>query len=169
MITFEWTPTRLSLRCGKTRWLSPGTTPTIGWDAQFPRIFTRGVFELTEAGSDGPVQFVAISTHFDHVGQKACLESAKILRGLLEPAPAEEWGGSAALPTILCGDFNSVKLAVDTFPTDSPFAILTSGAGGYTDACSACPAEGRSWNGQSNPGGSTIHKFKGWILMTSYM
>ena len=92
-------------------------------------------------------QFVAISTHFDHVGQEARLASAKILRNLLASEPAagadtasseaQEWGGAVddTIPTILCGDFNSVKLPVDTPPADSPFAVLVSQRTRATGRC----------------------------------
>jgi hypothetical protein len=46
-----WDPSRLTLRSGETRWLSPGIPgrSTIGWDAMYQRVFTRALFVTTLA------------------------------------------------------------------------------------------------------------------------
>ena len=151
-----WDPARLRLLRGETRWLSPAPTEcSIGWDAMFPRIFTRGLFELIGSGSENgePQQVAIASTHFDHVGHQARLHSAAILRSLLS---STEGGGSSTVPTILCGDFNSIKSS----DQGSAYATLTAGPGGFEDAWVLCPEESRSRNGLDATG-STIHKFEG--------
>lgn len=154
-----WDPARLRLLRGETRWLSPASTEcSIGWDAMFPRIFTRGLFELIGSGSENgePQQVAIASTHFDHVGHEARLRSAAILRSLLSSTEGDEWGGSSTVPTILCGDFNSIKSS----DQGSAYATLTAGPGGFEDAWVLCPEESRSRNGLDATG-STIHKFEG--------
>lgn len=158
-----WDPVRLRLLQGETRWLSP--TPeevSVGWDAQYPRIYTRGLFQLrgcdTNVGADAvgtEIQFALMSTHFDHVGHVARLESASLVRSMVQVESG--W----RVPTILCGDFNSVKSAEE----GSAYHILTTAGStgtGFEDAWVTCPAAGRSWNGLGEDG-STIHKFKGWV------
>lgn len=77
-------------------WLSEKTdVPNRGWDAALPRICSWGQFQDISSGKT----FYYFNTHFDHVGVKARMESAKlILRKIQEIAGAQ--------PTILTGDFN---------------------------------------------------------------
>ena len=57
-----------------TFWLSPTPNlPSKGWDAAYPRIAT---WAKLVRRSDGR-RFLALNTHFDHVGQTARLESAR--------------------------------------------------------------------------------------------
>ena len=169
-----WDPARLRLLRGETSWLSP--TPevasSVGWDAQYPRIYTRGLFELVGRGADAgsnapaalPTRLVIMSTHFDHVGHSARLHSASLLRSLMRSAATDEWQqavGHPGVPTILCGDFNSVKSTEE----GSAYHTLTSAAvdtyGEFEDAWVMCPPGRRSWNGLAKDG-STIHKFQGY-------
>jgi hypothetical protein len=170
-----WDPARLRLLRGETQWLSP--TPrvasSVGWDAQYPRIYTRGLFELVGCGATSgnaaagqpalPTRLALMSTHFDHVGHSARLQSASLLRSLMRPDETDEWQqvvGQPGVPTILCGDFNSVK----STEKGSVYHTLTSApagaCGGFEDAWVMCPPERRSWNGLAEDG-STIHKFEG--------
>ena len=167
-----WDPARVRLLRGETRWLS--STPdvqSIGWDAQYPRIYTRGLFELVGCGAETvsskaatPTRLALVSTHLDHVGHNARLHSASLLRSAMDVDEADEWQravGQPGVPTILCGDFNSVKSAED----GSAYHTLTSAVGacgGFEDAWVLCPADGRSWNGLAEDG-STIHKFEGCV------
>jgi endonuclease/exonuclease/phosphatase family metal-dependent hydrolase len=59
-------------------WLSetPDVPESVGWDAELPRILTW--VELRD-GHTG-TRFVAVNTHFDHRGERARLESARLLR-----------------------------------------------------------------------------------------
>ena len=90
---------RLELVDGGTFWLSP--TPervaSVGWDAMLTRIATRARFKDKR---DGGREFLAVNTHFDHVGETARGESAK----LIVKKAAEI---AAGLPLVVTGDFNS--------------------------------------------------------------
>jgi len=116
----EWSP----LKSG-TFWLSetPEKVASKGWDAACERIATWVLLKHRKSGN----QLMAINTHFDHVGQKARVESGKlILRKSQELA--------SGVPMVLTGDFNvgpesdvyysithqpSFPL-VDTFCADAP-------------------------------------------------
>ncbi|MDO5554500.1 MAG: endonuclease/exonuclease/phosphatase family protein [Planctomycetia bacterium] len=88
-----------------TFWLSETPEePSYGWDAMCRRIVTWGIFETiqeTDAARKG-TKFLFASTHFDHKGETARQESAKMVTSRL----AEKAGD---LPIILVGDFNSSK------------------------------------------------------------
>ena len=81
-----------------TFWLSE--TPekvSVGWDAALPRICTYAKFELISSKK----RFWHFNTHFDHMGEKARAESAKLIVSKIE---ALLDGGDAV---ILSGDFNA--------------------------------------------------------------
>ncbi|TAE61046.1 MAG: hypothetical protein EAZ89_00925, partial [Bacteroidetes bacterium] len=102
---------RFDLIEGGTFWLSE--TPdkmSKGWDAALNRIATWGRFMDKETGK----QFVYLNTHFDHVGENARRESARLL---LEKSKSLNPGG---LPVILSGDLN-------TTPESEPYRTLNSG------------------------------------------
>jgi endonuclease/exonuclease/phosphatase family metal-dependent hydrolase len=89
-------------------WLSP--TPeqvgSKGWDAALPRMATWVRLRF----NDAPFRELrVINVHFDHRGKQARIESAKLLRKVVEA-----WGGR---PTLVCGDFNAV-------PGSKPYQIL---------------------------------------------
>ncbi len=88
---------QLELLSNGTFWLSATPeTPSIGWDAALPRICTYGHFRFRKGGHE----FMVFNTHFDHIGEKARLESARLIVdriNLLNPD---------GLPVILMGDFN---------------------------------------------------------------
>jgi endonuclease/exonuclease/phosphatase family metal-dependent hydrolase len=77
-----------------TFWLSPspGEVASKGWDAALPRICSW--VRLIDLGTKG--EFIYANTHFDHRGEEARLESAKLL--------ASYFGDD---PIILTGDFNA--------------------------------------------------------------
>ena len=91
-----------------TFWLSetPSAVGSRGWDAALPRI-TSWV-KLRDKQSEK--ELMVASTHFDHLGQQARLESAKLLRQWMLEQPAD-------LPVIVLGDFN-------TRPDSAPYAVL---------------------------------------------
>ena len=62
-----------------------------------------------------------LNTHFDHMGDTARLESARLLLRFIEE-------NTAGLPVILTGDFNCG-------PDEAPYAILTSIPASLRDAC----------------------------------
>jgi len=131
---------RLERLNGGTFWLSP--TPevvgSVGWDAALTRIATWCLFRDKRSGR----RFCHINTHFDHRGEKAREESARlILRQLAAIA-------GNATPILLTGDFNCV-------PTDAPYRVLT-GEQALQDALliSRQPHHGpqATWSGFSFPG-----------------
>jgi endonuclease/exonuclease/phosphatase family metal-dependent hydrolase len=89
---------RLELLESGTFWLSP--TPEVpgskGWDAAIERIATWGRFRDRRTGCT----YVHLNTHFDHIGEQARQESAKLIRGRLATL-------SAGLPVLVTGDLNS--------------------------------------------------------------
>lgn len=92
----------------QTFWLSQTPdAPSKGWDASFNRVVTWAKFRTT--GRPKRV-FYVFNTHFDHRGEVARRESAKLLlRQVMAIA------GNA--PAIIMGDFNAK-------PSDEPIRIL---------------------------------------------
>jgi len=79
-------------------WLSE--TPekvSTGWDALLPRICTFGKFELIESGKN----FWVFNTHFDHIGNVARLESARLIKTQIEVLTKRDEA------VLLTGDLNS--------------------------------------------------------------
>ncbi|WP_234571584.1 endonuclease/exonuclease/phosphatase family protein [Rhodohalobacter sp. 614A] len=100
---------RFKLVNDNTFWLSetPNEAGSKGWDAALPRIVTWGEFKDTETDET----FFVFNTHFDHIGETARAESAKlILHQILDIAEGK--------PVVLTGDFNTTE-------NDPPYRILT--------------------------------------------
>ncbi len=101
---------RLERLDGGTFWLSP--TPqvvgSLGWDAAITRTATWCRFRDKRSGRE----FYHFNTHFDHRGEKAREESARVILQQITVIAAE------AAPVVLTGDFNCV-------PTDPPYRVLT--------------------------------------------
>lgn len=80
-----------------TFWLSETPEkPSKGWDAALNRTCTYGILERIADGK----KFMVFNTHFDHVGNTARLESAKLILKKIKELNNEN------LPVILLGDFN---------------------------------------------------------------
>ncbi|AWA30583.1 endonuclease/exonuclease/phosphatase [Flavobacterium magnum] len=81
-----------------TFWLSetPGEVSK-GWDAMFERICTYGLFENIKTRQ----RFYVFNTHFDHVGELARTNSAKLIVSKINAINTEN------VPVIVTGDFNS--------------------------------------------------------------
>lgn len=96
---------RFALGHQATFWLSetPEVIGSKSWDSSLPRIVTW--VELTDRKRANVTR--VFNTHFDHEGEQARLESARVLRGKIDALPA--------LPTIVLGDFNT---ADDSAPHD---------------------------------------------------
>lgn len=102
--------TRLSCLKEETFWLSqmPAVAGSKGWDAMFPRVVTWCLFE----DKINHKKFYAFNTHFDHMGQVARAESAKLLLQKVKEIAGD-------MPVIVTGDFNAgaedepVKIIVD--------------------------------------------------------
>jgi endonuclease/exonuclease/phosphatase family metal-dependent hydrolase len=101
----------------ETYWLSeqPEVPGSMGWDAAYSRIVTR--VDLRERGS-GEV-FSVLNTHFDHRGETARLESARLVRKIIASVPPEN-------RVILMGDFNLTP--------DAPGYAVITGDGKLRDA-----------------------------------
>ncbi len=81
-----------------TFWLSESPNiPGKGWDAAFPRICTHALFLDKETQQ----KFRVFNLHLDHVGEKARLESIKLVKQRIDKL------NSDGLPVILMGDFNA--------------------------------------------------------------
>jgi len=86
-------------------WLSETPEkPGLGWDAACYRVCTWGKFIQNETGKN----FYVFNTHFDHVGDTARANSAKMIKAFIEEKSKTE-----KLPVILTGDFN---LTPETYP-----------------------------------------------------
>jgi endonuclease/exonuclease/phosphatase family metal-dependent hydrolase len=84
----------------KTFWLSetPEKPGSLGWDAACVRIVTWAKFKDKKTGK----AFYHFNTHFDHLGEKARQESAKLLLQKIGEMTKGE-------PVIVTGDFNATE------------------------------------------------------------
>ncbi len=124
-----------------TFWLSPspGDTASVGWDAALTRICTWAL--LLDTHADDTI--LALNTHFDHVGEKARQESARLIKSYI----SDQTGWSSVL---LTGDFNCT-------PDELPYATLTRGENQLADACGDAVGAGGetpgTYNGFGHAGG----------------
>ncbi|MGD9931679.1 MAG: endonuclease/exonuclease/phosphatase family protein [Mangrovibacterium sp.] len=89
-------------------WLSETpTVPSKSWDAALPRICTYVLLEDYETRKN----FWVFNTHFDHVGEKARKEAAKLILKKIQDLNNDK------LPVILTGDFNAT-------PDDDPINVI---------------------------------------------
>lgn len=94
-------------------WLSdePEKIGSRGWDAALPRIATWVKLQFKSR----PLNHIWLyNTHFDHRGERARLESAKLMRRAIE--------AQGGVPIIVTGDFNAG-------PASEPYRILTENTG----------------------------------------
>lgn len=142
-----------------TFWLSatPRDTGSVGWDAALTRICTWGKF-LDKSSS---MEFYFLNTHFDHMGDTARTESARLILDFINKETKD-------LPVLLTGDFNSSA-------NDEPYLILTNPENNMTDACTAgnSPEACRegTYNGfgtQKDPERIDMIFFKGGWKVVSY-
>ena len=89
---------RLALLDSGTFWLSPSpeTPGSKGWDAAIERVATWARFRDRRTGC----LHLHLNTHFDHIGEQARQESARLIRRRLAEL-------SAGLPVIVTGDLNA--------------------------------------------------------------
>jgi endonuclease/exonuclease/phosphatase family metal-dependent hydrolase len=104
--------TRLQPLQSGTFWLSetPDVPGSKSWDAAITRLVTWVRFRDKRGGKE----FFAFNTHFDHMGQEARRQSARMLLERIHQMAGNR-------PVVLTGDFNAK-------PTDDPIKILTDGA-----------------------------------------
>lgn len=90
---------RFSVVSSGTFWLSeaPEVPGKLGWDAVCPRIATWGVFEDRATRQ----HLLLVNTHFDHRGERARLESARLIAERIAKLRRDN------LPVVLTGDFNA--------------------------------------------------------------
>ncbi|MEQ1690183.1 MAG: FAD:protein FMN transferase [Gemmatimonas sp.] len=100
---------RLTLQDSGTFWLSPSpeTAGSKGWDAAIERIATWARF--TDRRSR--CEFLLLNTHFDHIGEVARQESARLIRRRLLTL-------SNGRPIVMTGDLNSD-------PASAAYRVLT--------------------------------------------
>jgi len=91
-----------------TFWLSaqPDVPGSKGWDADITRVVTWARFRERKSKKE----FYMFNTHFDHIGQVARRESAKLLLQKINEIAGK-------MPVIVTGDFNSK-------PTDEPIRLI---------------------------------------------
>ena len=90
-------------------WLSQTPEkPGLGWDAACNRICTWLLLEADKKDK----QFMVFNTHFDHQGEKARTESAKLILQKIKELNRDN------LPIILTGDFNLT-------PEQEPISVIT--------------------------------------------
>lgn len=89
---------RFELLQNETFWLSdtPEKVGSVGWDAALPRIVTWAKFRDRNTGKI----FCFFNTHFDHKGEQARRESAKLIASKVKKITGD-------LPAFITGDFNS--------------------------------------------------------------
>lgn len=135
---------RVSLLQHDTFWLSDTPDePSTGWDAALPRIVTWGKFRQKETGRE----FYAFNTHFDHRGEQARLESARLIVRKIRELAGDD------LPVVLTGDFNSE-------PNSNPYnAIVESLSDGYHS--SKLPHYGPNGTYMDEDGGFSVSSGEG--------
>lgn len=95
-------------------WLSetPDSAGSLGWDARCKRIVTCVQLKDKKTG----IELLIFNTHFDHEGETARLESAKLLMKKISHIAGN-------LPVVLTGDFNCLK-------DSEPYNILSDSGDG---------------------------------------
>jgi endonuclease/exonuclease/phosphatase family metal-dependent hydrolase len=110
--------TRFEIVDSGTFWLSKTPErPSVGWDASMERIATYAI--VLERGSEPVSQqtpLLILNAHFDHIGQEARLESARLIRDKIQVLRKFR---ETTLPVIAMGDFN-------TGPGTPPIEVFSS-------------------------------------------
>jgi len=88
---------KLEVTKSGTFWLSETPEkPSRGWDAAYNRVCTYAFFKIKKTGK----QFLAMNLHFDHVGDVARVNSAKLILEKIKKLNPKN------VPLTLTGDFN---------------------------------------------------------------
>jgi endonuclease/exonuclease/phosphatase family metal-dependent hydrolase len=147
---------RFTLQDSGTFWLSetPAVVGSKSWDSSLPRIATWARLQDRSAGNR---PLLVLNTHFDHKGQQARREAARVIRAFL----AEHGKG---LPIIVTGDFNAT-------PGSEPYLRMTGTGDGHVVLSDAYAEMHRT---TPEPSDNTAHGFTGavhgridWILHTA--
>lgn len=98
----------LLINSDSTIWLSETPShPSKSWDAALPRILTWGKFR----NKNSKEEFFVFNTHFDHIGDTARAESARLIVETIKEV-------ANGFPVILSGDFNATE-------DSQPYKVLT--------------------------------------------
>ena len=99
-------------------WLSetPDVPGSVGWDAALERIASYAKLRDKQTGK----VFMAVNTHFDHVGVKARRESAKLIMRKIQEIVGDR-------PAVVTGDFNVNE-------DDEAYATMTGSSFKFNDA-----------------------------------
>lgn len=109
MVPVAWRPDRFELLEKGAFWLSETPDePSVGWDADLPRVTTWASLRHRETRR----RIWFCNTHFSHVGETARVESAKLLRERARDHAAD------GEDVVITGDFNSK-------PSQQPYTIMT--------------------------------------------
>lgn len=110
--------TRFEIIDSGTFWLSKTPSrPSVGWDASMERIATYAiVLERDSEPVSQQTPLLILNAHFDHIGQEARLESARLIR---EKIQVLRQFGETILPVVVMGDFN-------TGPGTAPIEVFSS-------------------------------------------
>lgn len=132
-------------------WLSetPDVPGSKSWDSSLPRIATWVKFYDRVNGGT----FFSYNTHFDHKGEVARLESAKMLEARIRTLHPKAF-------VVLTGDFNAVA------ESSAPWKALS--AGGLLDAwvkADTTQGEANTWNGFAIPAPENARRID-WIFVT---
>ncbi len=105
-------------------WLSetPDVAGSKGWDAALPRVVSWAKLKDRKSGKI----FMAVNTHFDHIGQTARVESAKLIMQRIQEIVGEK-------PAIVTGDFNITD-------TDPAYATMVGSEFKMLDAYKVSPS-----------------------------
>lgn len=130
-------------------WLSetPDLPGSKSWDSSLPRIASW--IKFYDRANHQPFYFY--NTHFDHRGEVARLESAKLLAARIHALHPGQ-------PVVLTGDFNAAA------PSSAPWAALTeSGLVDAWDAAAEKSGVANTWNGFAIPEATSARRID-WIL-----
>ncbi len=106
---------------------SPAQIGMLGWDAACPRIVTWVMLKDKKTGR----KFCFFNTHFDHQGEIARRESARLLMEKMRDL-------DEGYPSIVTGDFNGT-------PDSEPIRIITAEEGVHDTRTSAIVKYGPDW------------------------
>tara|TARA_B100000963_G_C22587621_1_gene653906 strand:- start:522 stop:1451 length:930 start_codon:yes stop_codon:yes gene_type:complete len=129
----------ISVKATQTFWLSktPHVPGSQSWDSSFPRIATWAHFDTKHSEKD----IFVLNTHFDHKGEKARLESARMVK-----EQASKFANG--LPVILMGDFNATSEQPPlTLLLESPMFDGRSLLDGFNNSIQSHHGPASTWTG----------------------